>query len=488
MTKERKILLFSIILLFVFLIFPSIVNAADTYTTTSTINDVTVNWSYTLNDSNQIIDLTCTNPSDLTGSITIPSSLDGKTVVTIGHDAFESATGITEVIIPDSVTEIKGNAFSNCSELVNVDLGNLQRIYPDVFENCPKLTTILIPKTLVSGTIFGGIFTGTTNLTSATFENGITKIPEGILQDCSGITSVIIPNSVTEIGAYAFAGTSISEITLPDSVVDLSYSVFENCPNLANVDLGNLQSISFDAFKDCPKLKTIFIPKTLVDGVRVIDTGIFTGTTNLTSATFENGITKIPAAILHDCSEITSITIPDSVTEIDCYAFAGTSISEITIPNSVTSISYSVFKDCKQLKKITILDNVTDMGFYTVEDSDSVFENHNEDLTIYCYEGSMAANYALKYGIKYVYLTKPADETPDDNDQTNDENNNNPNKTDDTNNVDTNNEITTGKNDPTVAPGKIPYAGFRIGLTIIIILSVAGCIVAYMKYNKFKNI
>ena len=338
MTKERKILLFSIILLFIFLIFPSIVNASDTYTTTSTINDVTVNWSYTLNDSNQITDLTCTNPSDLTGSITIPSSLDGKTVVTIGHDAFESATGITEVIIPDSVTEIGYKAFKNCTSLNKVDLGNITSLSFQVFTGCTSLTEITIPKTLKDGSV---------------------------------------------------------------------------SPCLDNP--------------------------------------------NITKITLEEGLTIVPSNLC-----------------------ANTGITEIVIPNSVTEIGHSAFDDCTELKKITILDNVTDMGFYNSSDSDSVFENHNEDLTIYCYEGSMAANYALKYGIKYVYLTKPVDETPDDNDQTNDENNNN-----------TNNEITTGKkdpNDPTVAPGKIPYAGLRIGLTIIIILSVAGCIFTYTKYNKFKNI
>ena len=347
MTKERKILLFSIILLFVFLIFPSIVNAADTYTTTSTINDVTVNWSYTLNDSDQITDLTCTNPSDLTGSITIPSSLDGKTVVTIGHDAFESATGITEVIIPDSVTEIGYKAFENCTSLNKVDLGNITSLSFSVFKGCTSLTEITIPKTLKDGSVTPCL--DNPNITKITLEEGLTIVPSNLCAN-TGITEIVIPDSVTEIGSHAF-------------------------------------------------------------------------------------------------------------------------------------------ENCTELKKITILDNVTDMGFNNSSDSDSVFENHNEDLTIYCYEGSMAANYALKYGIKYVYLTKPADETPDDNDQTNDENNNsNPDKTDDENNNDTNNEIYTGKNDPTVAPGKIPYAGFRIGLTIIIILSVAGCIIAYMKYNKFKNI
>ena len=450
MTKERKILLFSIILLFVFLIFPSIVNAADTYTTTSTINDVTVNWSYTLNDSNQITDLTCTNPSDLTGSITIPSSLDGKTVVTIGHDAFESATGITEVIIPDSVTEIGYKAFENCTNLNKVDLGNITSLSFQVFTGCSSLTEITIPKTLKDGAANPCL--DNPNITKITLEEGLTIVPSNLCAN-TGITEIVIPNSVTKIDFDAFANTEISEIVIPDSVTEINYKAFENCTNLNKVDLGNITSLSFQVFTGCSSLTEITIPKTLKDGAAnpCLDNP------NITKITLEEGLTIVPSNLC-----------------------ANTGITEIVIPDSVTEIGSHAFENCTELKKITILDNVTDMGFYNIEDSDSVFENHNEDLTIYCYEGSMAANYALKYGIKYIYLTKPADETPDDNDQTNDENNNS-----------TNNEITTGKkdpNDPTVAPGKIPYAGFRIGLTIIIILSVAGCIFTYTKYNKFKNI
>ena len=459
MTKERKILLFSIILLFVFLIFPSIVNAADTYTTTSTINDVTVNWSYTLNDSNQITDLTCTNPSDLTGSITIPSSLDGKTVVTIGHDAFESATGITEVIIPDSVTEIEYQAFENCTNLNKVDLGNITSLSFEVFTGCTNLTEITIPKTLKNGAVSPCL--DNPNITKITLEEGLTVVPSNLCAN-TGISEIVIPNSVTKIDSSAFANTAITEIVIPDSVTEIEYQAFENCTNLNKVDLGNITSLSFEVFTGCTNLTEITIPKTLKNGA----VSPCLDNPNITKITLEEGLTVVPSNLC-----------------------ANTGISEIVIPDSVTEIEFGAFDDCTELKKITILDNVTDMGLYISSDSDSVFENHNEDLTIYCYEDSMAANYALKYDIKYVYLTKPSDESPDNNDQTDDENNNsNPDKTDDENNNDTNNEIYTGKNDPTVAPGKIPYAGFRIGFTVIIMLSVAGCIFAYMKYNKFKNI
>ena len=122
--------------------------AKDTYTATSTINGVTVNWSYELNDSNQIENLKCINPTDLIGNVIIPSTLDGKTVVTLGDSAFKSATKITEITIPSTVTEIGYSAFENCTKLNKVDLGNITTLSFQVFKGCTSLTEITIPKTL----------------------------------------------------------------------------------------------------------------------------------------------------------------------------------------------------------------------------------------------------------------------------------------------------------------------------------------------------
>jgi len=93
--------IFSILIMVLLLVGVSgYVMATDLYTATSTVNGVTANWEYELNDSNQIVNLKCTNPTELIGNVTIPSNLDGKTVVTLGNDAFKSATGITEITIP----------------------------------------------------------------------------------------------------------------------------------------------------------------------------------------------------------------------------------------------------------------------------------------------------------------------------------------------------------------------------------------------------
>ena len=99
--------------------------AIEDYNTTSNINGVNVYWQYNLNDSNQIENLKCTNPEELIGNVTIPSNLDGKAVVTLGDKAFKSAKGITEIVIPDSVTKIGYSAFEDCTKLNKVDLGNM---------------------------------------------------------------------------------------------------------------------------------------------------------------------------------------------------------------------------------------------------------------------------------------------------------------------------------------------------------------------------
>ena len=458
MTKEIKITLAFIVLSFIFLIFPTMVNAEDTYTTTSTINGVTINWSYTLNESGQIKNLKCTNPADITGNVTVPSTLEGKTVVSLGDNAFKSAIGITSVTIPNSVTEIEHSAFENCTNLNKVDLGNITTISFDIFKGCTSLTEITIPKTLKNGSTSPSL--DNPNITKITLEEGLTVVPPKLCAN-TGITEIIIPNSVTEIG----------------------YCAFEDCPNLSKVDLGTIQSISFDVFKNCPKLTSIKIPKTLVNGTTV-NKGVFTGTTVLTSVTFEDGITEIPAGILQGCSGITSVTIPNSVTKINCYAFAGTSITEIEIPNSVIEIQYYAFKDCPNLTKVTILDNCTVIGWFNLyPTTDTIFNNHNDDLTIYCYEGSKIAEYAIGTKIKYIYLTKPDLDTPEEDDKQTSNENSTIEKADSDNN-----STTDLDNDPTTAKGNLPYAGVNIKIITVIVLALIGGIFVYFKYNRLKDI
>ena len=206
--------------------------------------------------------------------------------------------------------------------------------------------------------------------------------------------------------------------------------------------------MSFKVFKGCTSLTEITIPKTLKNG----SVSPCLDNPNITKITLEDGLTIVPKNLC-----------------------ANTGITEIVIPDSVTEIEYSAFDNCTKLKKITILDNVTKIGFYNISDSDSIFKSHDKDLTVYCYKDSMAANYAIKYNIKYVYLTKPAID------------NNEENKEDKKQNV-TEPAIDAKQEDTTIATGKLPQAGINSVIIISIIAVMVILIINYKRYNSYKDI
>lgn len=348
---KKKILITIILIAFGLLIAIGNVNAADKVTSQSTINGVTINWEYTVDNNGKIKNLVCKNVADLSGKVEIPSTIDGKTVETIGSEGFKSAKNITELIIPSSIKIVNSDAFKSCTGLTKVDLGNIETIGANAFMGCTSLTSVEIPKTLTDAGYYYAIFNGCTNLTEITFEDGATTIPS-MLCKSTNITKVKIPSSVKSIGA----------------------ETFKDCVSLTEVDLGNVESIGANAFMNCTSLKSITIPKTLKTEFPLYP--VFNGCTNLTEITLEDGLTVIQSHLCQD-----------------------TPITNIEVPNTVTNINFEAFKNCTELTKITIFDNVKSI------DKDA-FANHNEDLTIYCYEGSVAAKYAIDNNIKYVYLKR----------------------------------------------------------------------------------
>ncbi len=182
--------------------------------------------------------------------------------------------------------------------------------------------------------------TGSIGLRYSVCDDNKTCIITGI-GSCSD-TEVYIPATidgytVVEIGDWAFECSSLTNINIPDSVTSI----------------GNY------AFYCCINLKSITIP----DSVTSIGMGAFNACSNLTRIMIPNSITRIGNYVFNDCSNLTSITIPDSVTSIGEYAFCGCSnLASITIPDSVTSIGDWAFYDCRSLTSITIPDGVTHIG------------------------------------------------------------------------------------------------------------------------------
>ena len=148
--------------------------------------------------------------------LTIPDSLGGYPVRMIGYEAFANNKVITGVVIPDSVTEIDTYAFSNCINLSSVKLSqNLKKIGGNVFYNCQALKAIEIPKSLTQTDIYYGGAFNSSGLETVTFEEGVTKIPAKLFNQCTSLKEITIPDTVTEIGEWAFSYcTNLSQVTL----------------------------------------------------------------------------------------------------------------------------------------------------------------------------------------------------------------------------------------------------------------------------------
>ena len=254
-----------------------------------------------------------------------------------------------------------------------IDGKPVTRIGGDAFRDCTGLTSITIPNSVTS--IGGEAFRGCTGLTSITIPNSVTSIGTWAFNGCTGLTSITIPNSVTSIGVGAFEGcTGLTSITIPNSVTSISNWAFDRCTGLTSINVAsenNYYSSNNGVLFNKKKTELIRYPEgksqtsyTIPNSVTSIGYGAFYGCTGLTSITIPDSVTSIGSNAFEYCTGLTSITIPNSVTSIGERAFWGcTGLTNITIPNSVTSIGDFAFYRCSSLTSITIPNSVTSIGY-----------------------------------------------------------------------------------------------------------------------------
>ena len=205
-----------------------------------------------------------------------------------------------------------------------------------------------------STTITTAIIPASVEYNSVTYS--VTSIGFQAFYECTGLTSVTIPNSVTSIGNMAFQGCSgLTSVTIPNSVTSIGVWAFYRCSGLTSP----VYNAHVFAFMPTSYSGAYTIP----DGIESIASEAFFGCSGLTSVTIPNSVTSIGERAFYNCSGLTSVTIPNSVTSIGDFAFYNcSSLTSVTIPNSVTSIGNSAFGGCSGLTSVTIPNSVTSIG------------------------------------------------------------------------------------------------------------------------------
>lgn len=189
--------------------------------------------------------------------------------------------------------------------------------------------------------------------------NKVEEINAYAFGSCENLVSISIPDSVTEIGQSAFAGTGITSIALPDAITVIPESAFESCKNLEQVTLGQyVETIKLSAFGSCESLTTIILP----NSVKTLENFVFSQCRRLKSVQLNDGLTAIGAGVFDRCWELTSITIPDSVTTFGSNIFSDCrELQEVNLPSKMSVIPYTMFKGCKALSNIIIPESVTEI-------------------------------------------------------------------------------------------------------------------------------
>lgn len=303
--------------------------------------------------------------ASFSGILTIPQTIliEGVSYTVVGIDdmAFMGCAKLTSVTFPSTLKTIGEGAFYGCSRLTSVELPATVRTIGDwAFYNNP-LTTITFNDGLqsIGSRAFYGVSVQTLNI-----PNSVTELGGYAFSGCKSLETVTIGTGVTKISDYAFNTCSaLTQISYP-SVIEIGASAFKGCSSLTDLPLTDkITSLGNSVFSGCSAIESLVIP----NSVTSIGSYAFEKCTKLTSATLGTGISSIPDYMFSSCSALTSVVLPENITGIGKYAFQSTAFTELPLTASITEIKDYAFKSCTKLTSVAIPDRVTKLGTYVFQ-------------------------------------------------------------------------------------------------------------------------
>ena len=293
---------------------------------------------------------------ELPAHLVIPAKIGDEEIKEIGAWVFDGCTGLRNVTLPASLTQIDEKAFRGCTGLTSISLpANLTEIGEFAFYDCTGLTSLDLSACTSLTTIGEYAFEGCTGLTSISLPANLTTIGEGAFAGCTGLTSLTIDSANTTYKTegnilYNKAGTTLifaagglTSANIPDTVTTIGEGAFAGCTGLTSIDLSastSLTTIGEGAFEGCKSLTSITLPANLTK----IDKYTFSDCTGLTSITLPANLTQIGEYAFYGCGGLASAVFEDKnywkVYDDDSYSGTSTSINSSDLNTAATAAKY----------------------------------------------------------------------------------------------------------------------------------------------------
>lgn len=239
------------------------------------------------------------------------------------------------------------------------------------FSECSALTSISIPQSITI--LPDHCFYGCSSLSSISIPQSMKTIGVGVFYECKALSNVILPEGITSINNKLFYGCEqLESITIPQTTTSIGESAFEGCIGMTTITLPEqLSSIGKCAFKNCSSLLAIHLP----EGVKSLGENTFENCSSLNTVVLPSNLKSIPKMAFCKCKGLEQLNLPEELVAIDDYAFMDCiSLSKVSMPQNVYRIGLGAYRNCSSLKKVIVNDMDAWCGIIFVsQDSNPLF-------------------------------------------------------------------------------------------------------------------
>ena len=309
-------------------------------------------------------------------------------VTTIGFQAFKDRNSLKTIIFPETLTTIKGYAFSG-SGLESITIPETISFIGDyAFSNCNRLVSASVPKSAYSLGIFifedsanlkevtygptivkGELFRGCTSLKKVTLLEGVTSIEFKAFYNLTGLKEIHFASSTNIIKNYAFSGSGLESITIPETISYIGDYAFSNCNKLVSASIPkSANSLGIFIFENSTNLKEVTYGPTIVKGQ------LFRDCTSLKKVTLLEGVTSVEFKAFYNLPGLREIHFAGSTNTIKGYAFSGSGLESITIPETISYIGDYAFSNCNRLVSASVPKSANSLGISIFENSTNLKE------------------------------------------------------------------------------------------------------------------